>query len=174
MTVFQTVDRALEQIVQALAAVGCGIVVCIFLLIVIDVTIRTLGFTPPGFTLAVVEYALLYFAMFAAPYLVRHRGHVTIEALVTLMPHRSRRILAKFVYLCCAVIAFLFAYYSILLEIESLQTGEIDLRGIDIPYYLLFIPMPIGFGLAGLEFLRYLFGPFSWYTYDLGEVKDTV
>lgn len=174
MSIFGTIDRALGHIVQALAVVGCAIVACIFFLIVIDVSIRTMGYTPPGFTLATVEYSLLYFAMFAAPYLVRHRGHVTIEALVTVMPRGLRRAFAKMVYLVSAVIAFMFAYYSVLLEIEAIQTGEIDLRGIDIPYYFLFFPMPIGFGLVGLEFLRYLFGPYSWYTYDLGEIKDTV
>lgn len=174
MSIWKTIDEALERIVNALAFVACCIVVCIFVMIVIDVSIRTLGYTPPGFTLAVVEYSLLYFAMFSAPYLVRNRGHVTIEAVVAILPKPVQRPLAKLVYLACSVVAAMFCYYSFLLEVEAIQTLEIDLRGIDIPYYLLFIPMPIGFALVSVEFLRYLFGPYSWYTYDLGEIKDSV
>ena len=79
-------DKTLEQVATALAYFACVIVTCIFVMIVIDVSMRTLGFTPPGFTLSVVEYALLYFAMCCAPYLVRHKGHVTIEALVSVLP----------------------------------------------------------------------------------------
>lgn len=174
MSIWKTIDGTLERIVNALAFLSCCIVVCIFTMIVIDVTIRTLGFTPPGFTLAVVEYSLLYFAMFSAPYLVRNRSHVTIEAVVAILPRAVQRHLANLVYLSCAVVAALFCYYSFMLEVEALQTGEVDVRGIDIPYYLLFIPMPIGFALVSVEFLRYLFGPYSWYTYDLGEIKDSV
>ena len=77
----EALDRHLERVTTALAYFACAIVTCMFVMIVTDVTIRTLGFTPPSFTLSVVEYALLYFAMCCAPYLVRHRGHVTIEAL---------------------------------------------------------------------------------------------
>jgi C4-dicarboxylate transporter DctQ subunit len=47
-------------------------------------------------------------------------------------------------------------------------------RGIDMPYWSLFLPMPICFLLVALEFARYLIGIDSYYSYDLGEVKDSV
>ena len=159
---------------MALAYGACAIVTLMFTMIVIDVSIRTLGFTPPSFTLAVVEYALLYFAMFCAPYLVRHRGHVVIEALVSTLPDVIRSALAKIVYVVCIAVSLLFAYYSLVLEIEALQSGNVDVRGIDMPYWLLFLPMALCFFLVALEFLRYLIGPYSYYTYDLSEVRDDV
>jgi hypothetical protein len=42
------------------------------------------------------------------------------------------------------------------------------------PYWTLFLPMPICFLLVALEFARYLIGIDSYYSYDLGEVKDSV
>lgn len=159
---------------MALAYFSCAIITCIFTMIVIDVSIRSMGYTPPGFTLAVVEYSLLWFAMCSAPYLVRNRGHVAIEALIAILPPAVRRALAKMVYLVCACVALLFAYFSVLLFLEAWISQEPDLRGIDMPYWILFLPMPISFILVALEFLRYLIGPHSYYTYDLGEVKDSV
>ena len=53
-------------------------------------------------------------------------------------------------------------------------TGEEDVRGVDMPYWVLFSPMPIAFLLAGLEFFMYLAGLRSYYTYDLSEVKDDI
>ena len=79
-------DKALERVVTALAYLASAIIPCIFTMIVIDVSIRTLGVTPPLFTSSVVEYGLLYVAMFSAPWLVREKGHVAIEALISILP----------------------------------------------------------------------------------------
>lgn len=177
-------DKSLERVTTALAYFACAIVTCIFTMIVIDVAVRagcTVSFklfgddyacSPPSFTLAVVEYALLWFAMSCAPYLVRHRGHVTIEALVSVVPGGVRRVMAKIVYAVCVTVSLLFAYYSMELFLEAFESQEQDLRGIDMPYWTLFFPMPFAFFFIALEFLRYLIGPVSYYSYDLGEVKD--
>jgi len=68
----------------------------------------------------------------------------------------------------------LFAYYSLELFLEAWESQEPDVRGIDMPYWTLFLPMPICFLLVALEFSRYLIGIDSYYSYDLGEVKDSV
>jgi TRAP-type C4-dicarboxylate transport system permease small subunit len=167
-------DQALARVSMALAVCGCVIVAGQFFLIIVDVTIRTTGVTPPGFTLATVEYGLLYFAMFSAPYLVRQRGHVTIEAIVAHLPRRVSRALARIVYLVCSTVSFLFAWFSLQLLMEALASMEVDLRGIDIPLWLKYLPLAPCFALVGLEFLRYLLGRASYYSYDLGEVKDGV
>lgn len=171
---FNLFDRTLGQVTLALAYGACVIVTVMFCMIVIDVSIRTAGFTPPSFTLAVVEYALLYFTMFSAPYLVRHRGHVVIEALVSILPVKVRTVLAYIVYIVCISVSLLFAWYSLQLELEALESMNVDVRGIDMPYWTLFLPMPLCFVLIALEFVRYVIGPYSYYTYDLSEVRDDV
>ncbi len=159
---------------MALAWVGCAIVAALFALIVLDVGLRSIGVKPFAFTLAVVEYGLLYFAMCAAPYLVRVRGHVVIEAVVAQLPRPAQRILAKLVYLICFALCMLMAWYSAGLFVEALVRGILDVRGVNLPYWLLYLPLPLGFFLSGLEFVRYLAGLASYYTYDLGEVKDNM
>jgi C4-dicarboxylate transporter, DctQ subunit len=170
----QVFDQKLGTAVTALSWVACAIIPCMFTMITIDVGIRTMGITPPLFTSSVVEYGLLYLAMCSAPWLVRERGHVAIEALVSVMPDIVRRPLAMFVYLVCGSVSILFAWFSLELFWEAWVTGEEDVRGVDMPYWLLFLPMPIAFLLSGLEFFMYLAGLRSYYSYDLGEVKDGV
>jgi len=167
-------DKALERVVTGLVYLACAIVILIFTMIVIDVTLRKFGMTPPGFTLTVVEYSLLYFAMAAAPWLVRQRGHVAIEAVVMLLPRTLQIIMAKIVYLACMVVSIMFAYYSTVLLAEALATMESDIRGVEVPLWMLFALMPFSFALIGLEFLMYLIGLRSYYSYDLSEVKDGV
>ena len=168
----QAFDKILGQVVTALAWFACALIPCMFLMITIDVSIRTLGYRPPLFTSSVVEYALLYLAMCAAPFLVREKGHVVIEALVTVLPDSIRQLLAKIVYLVCMLASFLFAYLCWGIFIDYWVGGELDVRGVDMPYWLQFLPLPMCFGLVGLEFFLYLIGLRSYYSYDLGEVKD--
>ncbi|MDA0653208.1 MAG: TRAP transporter small permease [Proteobacteria bacterium] len=167
-------DKALDRAVTALAYVACFIVTAIFVMIVIDVSVRTVGITPPGLTLTCVEYGLLYFAMCSAPWLVRERGHVAIEAVVTILPRPAQVFLAKLVYVLCMGVSLMFAYYSIVLLAEALATMETDIRGVAVPLWMMFAPMPLAFLLVALEFLMYLLGLRSYYNYDLTQVKDGV
>jgi TRAP-type C4-dicarboxylate transport system permease small subunit len=167
-------DKALGKSVTALAYVACAVIPCLFTMIVIDVSIRMMGYNPPLFTSSVVEYALLYIAMFAAPWLVREKGHVSIEAVITQLPAPMQRFLAKFVYLVCMLASILFSYFSWQLLLDAWESGQIDMRGVDMPYWAQFLPMFIGFVFISLEFLMYLIGRRHYYSYDLGDVKDGV
>ena len=167
-------DKGLEKVVTALAYLASAIIPCIFTMIVIDVSIRTIGITPPLFTSSIVEYGLLYVAMFSAPWLVRQKGHVAIEALVSVLPPGVQLTLAKFMYLICGLSALLFSYFALELFIDAAQSGQLDVRGVDMPYWGQFLPMTIGFFLVSLEFLMFLLGLRHYYTYDLSEVKDEV
>ena len=92
-----------------LLAVLAGILLALMALaIVVDVVMRNLGFQPPGHTLALTEYSLLYITMLAAPWLVRAKGHVHIELLTAAVGPRTRlwlaRLVAALCVLTCAVI----------------------------------------------------------------------
>lgn len=167
-------DRLLGKVSMALAWTACAIIPCLFTMIVIDVSMRTIGYTPPLFTSSIVEYALLYVAMFSAPFLVREKGHVAIEALLTVLPSVVQRILALIVYFTCTVSALFFSYFAWGLMSFAWNEGLLDIRGIDMPLWTQYLPMCIGFFLVGLEFLMYLLGMRHYYSYDLGEVKDGV
>ncbi|NKB19478.1 MAG: TRAP transporter small permease subunit [Alphaproteobacteria bacterium] len=169
-----TFDNMLGKTSTALSWFACALIPCMFLMITIDVSIRTLGYRPPLFTSSVVEYALLYMAMCSAPWLVRERGHVVIEAMVAIMPDSVRQPLAKIVYLTCALVSFLFAYLCWGIFADYWVGGELDVRGVDMPYWLQFLPLPACFLLIALEFSMYLIGLRSYYSYDLSEVKDGV
>ena len=90
------------------------------------------------------------------------------------LPPGIRAALAKLVYLVCALVSFLFAYLCWGIFWAYVQGGELDVRGVDMPYWLQFLPLPLCFALIGLEFCIYLSGRRSYYSYDLGEVKDGV
>ena len=67
--------RIYDGVIVGLAIIAGAMVAAVFLMIVYDVAVRTLGFQPPFWTSALTEYALLYMTMLAAPWLVRQKGH---------------------------------------------------------------------------------------------------
>ena len=143
---------------MALAWLAGAMTLAIFLLVVVDVTAREVVGSSLNYTIGTVEYALLYFTMFAAPYLVRTHGHVYIEALITRLPDTLRRWLEKVVYVICAVSCVIFAAVSTMLLVEKIESGVID-----IPGGLVVLPLPVCYGRVALEFLRFLVGGRAMY-----------
>ena len=143
----ESFDKGVERVTTALAYLACAVIPCMFTLIVVDVSMRTVGINPPLFTSSLVEYALLYVAMFSAPWLVRQKGHVAIEAVLTICPPVVQRVFAFIVYLTCTTASLLFAWFSWQLFMEAVEGGQLDVRGVDLPYWAQFLPMFIGFSL---------------------------
>lgn len=133
-------------------------------LVVVDVCIRALGFKPPGFTIAIVEYILLYFVLLSSPYLVRSKGHVLTDVLVQKLSGAPRLWVEKLVYFICISVSIVFAVVGGLLFIEAIQLGYMDERSIDIPYWILYALFPPCFFLIALEFVRFLVGADSLFS----------
>jgi C4-dicarboxylate transporter, DctQ subunit len=155
----------------ALARVAGAIVFAIFVLIVADVLMRTAGLQPWAYTTVLVEYGLMWFTMLAAPWLVRTKGHVYIDAVTQLAPPRMRRVLARLSHLISVATCGTFFVYALRRFLATFASGEIDSRGEDIAIWLLFLPMAVGFLLVTIEFGRYLVGIDSMYG-DRTEVRE--
>ena len=158
------ISNAYNKLIFGLAVIGGVLLAVIFVGIICDVTLRTLGFNSIQWYSAVAEYSLFFCTMFGAPYLVRHKGHVVVESLRMAMPPKLRKFVEKIVYLVCIFLSLLFVYYGALETIEAIKTGEQDLRSVDMPKWLLMAPFPIGFSLVAVEFIRYLFGFDTYYS----------
>ncbi len=147
---------------KALAAVCCVILAVIAAITVFDVVGRELGIQFVG-RVAISEYGLLYASMLGAPYLVRTGGHVFVDALLKNVPKVVRLVLEKAIYLLCIALCVYLGWVCLDLGIRAIQTNDFDSRSFDLPRWLIYLPMIVGFALAAVEFVRYLIGPESMY-----------
>ncbi len=154
----EIISKAYEWLINALKTLSCIIVFAIFVLIVMDVLMPFVGLQPWEGTLGVVEYGLLWFTILAAPWLARIKGHVFIDAVAEMLSTKARKITSKIAYLIVITGSLLLAYYSLELAIESFVDEAIDERGIELELWWIYAPMPIGFFLVAVEFLRFLIG----------------
>jgi len=159
----RAVVAAYDRLIVVLAALAGAAIAFGFALIVVDVSVRAFGLRPPAFTSAVVEYVLLYFTLFAAPYLVRRKGHVTVDALVSRLSGRARWLVEKLAYLVCVATALAFAVIGFRLGFDAIRLGTIEERSIDVPSWVDYSPLGPVFVLVAIEFARYLLGLDSLY-----------
>lgn len=148
------ITHAYNRFIDWLAMLAGLMIAAVCLLIIYDVIARNLGLQPPASTVALTEYALLYFTMAAAPWLVRTRGHIVVEVLHTRLSGATRRIVDGFILLVCVLVSVIICILAALLALEGWQRGEVEIRSLNMPRWLLFAPLTIGFGLMAVEFLR--------------------
>ncbi len=158
-----SITVAYNGLINGLRCLAGVVIFGIFVLIVTDVFVRLIGIRPWLYASIVVEYGLLWFAMLAAPHLVRTKGHVFIDAITRLLPQGARRVIAKLSYLICIVSSLVFSYHSLQLLIAAIADNEIDVRAVDMPLWTLLLPIPFCFALVAIEFMRYLIGWDSMY-----------
>ncbi len=146
--------RLYTGLIEGLATLAGLMVAGVCLLIVYDVIARNLGLQPPDSTVALTEYALLYFTMAAAPWLVRTRGHIVVEVLHSRFQGSVRLWADRLILTVCIVTAAVIAALAGVLAVEAWSRGEIEIRSLAMPRAFLFAPLAIGFGLMATEFLR--------------------
>lgn len=162
--------RVIDRICDFLAVLAGIYLVAIMLGIVISALARTVNLSGPWsshiFTFA--EFGLLYIVMGASPWLARHKGHVFIELLSAALPRSIQRPFSRMVALICVIICFVLVWYTLEGTTKAYRFGDAEMRSLDMPKWLLLGAMPIGFGLMGLQFSRFVFGPETLHTGEAG------
>ena len=165
--------RAYDGAINLMRVLSGILIFIVFVLICLEVLTRSTGLQPWIYSTIIVEYSFLWFAMLAAPHLVRTKGHVFIDALMILLPQRYKVASAKISYIICITASCVFAWYSGVLLVDAIQNNLIDFRAEEVPMWLLYVPIPVGFVFVATEFMRYVIGPDSMYG-ERTEVRDNV
>ncbi|MEQ8249353.1 MAG: TRAP transporter small permease subunit [Alphaproteobacteria bacterium] len=152
-----------SKLIAALAMVAGVAIAVICVAIIIDVGMASSGLRPPIWVGAGTEYALLYLTLLSSPWLLRQKGHVTIAGFRNLLRPAHRIVLEKFIYLLALIVMLVLTYFGLVLTWETIRSGNLDIRSFEFPRWLVYLPMPIGFGLLAIEFSRLLFGHDSLY-----------
>ena len=166
------ISKTYDQLLFGMAGLSGVLIFFAFVSIVVDVLMRLLGLEPFIFIMTMFEYILLWFTMLAAPYLLRIKGHVFIDAVTQFLPPAVKTMVAKVVYVLCITGCCIYCYNLMGLLVEAVQSGELDMRTYEVPIWLLFVPMPLCFFMCVVEFLRYLFGVDDMYSQSIEEREN--
>lgn len=151
-----TLQKLYDRCIIGLAASGAASLAIITALIIYDVLSRNLGLAALRSTSALVEYALLFSTMAAAPWLVRINGHVSLSSIVGLAPRAVQLEVGRLVVIIAGLAVAILSAVSGKIALHQWRVGTIDMRSVDLPGWLLYAFMAVGFGLMATEFLRLL------------------
>ena len=146
-----------SRAVDLLAVLGCLLIAFIFFAVLLDAGLRIFGFPSAPWANPLSEYSMTYVTMFAAPWLVRHKGHIMIESLTEMLAPKIRMAVGVVACAVCIFLCLVITYYAVLLLLESYARGDRDIRSITIPLWWAFLPFPLGFGLSAIEFGALMF-----------------
>ncbi|GHC34411.1 TRAP transporter small permease [Aidingimonas halophila] len=85
-------------------------------------------------------------------YAARHGRHIRMSAFYDMLPTGGRRALMIVITLFTSVIMFFLCYYSILYVIDLYGKGRV-LPALSIPIFLIYLWVPIGFLVTGIQYL---------------------
>ncbi|MEM0907815.1 MAG: TRAP transporter small permease subunit [Pseudomonadota bacterium] len=146
--------RLWRGVLTALAGIAGAIIGFMFVFIVLDVTMRSLGYQPPLFTGTFIEFGLLYSTMLAAPWLISRDGHIRVRALTDRLPVQAVRRLEAAIFTVLALLTATLSWYALDVVLDSAVRGEVEYRSIVLPRWILFAPMPPCFLFCAIEFVR--------------------
>jgi len=160
--------RLIDKLCNLLAILAGIYLVAIMFVIVFQASARTLGFAVSSHLFTFSEYGLLYIVMAASPWLVRLKGHVYIEMLTAALPKSVAPGFSRLVTLVCVIICVLLVWYTGEATLKAFNRADFDMRSLDMPKWLLLIPMPICFSLMACQFMRFVVGAETLHTGEAG------
>ena len=150
------IAAAYRAVLFGMAWLAGVLMVATMAMIVADVGLRNLGFQSSAHFFTFSEYFLLLIPLLGAPWLVREKGHIYIELLVSALPPRVQRALLVAVVVACIAVAAILAWFGGAITLQDFLGNEKDVRSFDMPRWMLMAFMPLSFGMMAIEFLRLL------------------
>lgn len=106
------------------------------------------------------EFFVIFVSFVGLSYGVRKGRHIRMGAFLELMSPKYEKIFIIFISFVSAMVMFYMAYVSYNYLIFSIDRGHLT-PALRIPYWVFYFIMPIGFFMAGAQYIRTIFVNFT-------------
>lgn len=152
-------SRLIDRVIDLFALGATLILAALLVCISAEVVMRYFIGRPTRWVNEFSEYALLWLAFLAGPWVLREDAHVKVEMLTDVLPPDWRRKLHVTMSLVGAAVCALFCWVSTGYVLEVLSTGEFLFKSVQLPKWTVMAVMPPGLALLALQFVRRSLGP---------------
>jgi|GEM_PF-334487 len=144
----------LDRIIDLFAGAAGVLLVLIMFLVSYLVMMRYFLGRPPGWVVEICQYMIFVLTFLGAPWLLRKRGHVAVDIVLSCLNQKANQVIAMFTSLVGMMISFFLAWYSGRSTWQHFVEGIPVIEILRIPKALLLAFIPVSFLLLGFEFLR--------------------
>jgi TRAP-type C4-dicarboxylate transport system permease small subunit len=138
---------------------GCGLfagatIAVLAVLITLDVFLRNLGLFSSGALLEITEYALFVSTFVAAPWVLRLGSHVRVDLVLIQVPAPVARIMEIVADGAGVLCSGLLGWHGLSVTVVSFQRGDLLVKQLVVPEWILTMFIPMSCLLLVVEFLR--------------------
>jgi C4-dicarboxylate transporter DctQ subunit len=143
-----------DRLLNLMAILAGAIMAFITASICYSVVMRYFFKSPSIWVVQTCEYALLWMVFLGTTWLLREKGHVSVDIISSRLRDRGRSFLNLITFsvagIACAVIVFFGTHYTW----QTVLYGITDVRALTVPKYSVFIIIPFGSLLLCIQFFR--------------------
>ncbi len=146
---------AFGKLLEALALLGCAVILLMTLMICADVLLRNVRVIPGVYGIAwanEVSEAMLYLVtMLTAPWLLRQGQHIRVDIVLRAVPPRLGWVFEWISDTLGLVCCLMIAWYGARAVLASFNAGSMSIKTLVTPEWWMLTPLPIAFLLLAIE-----------------------
>ena len=146
------ISKVYDALLEALGMVAALLLALVTLGITAEIVIRGTGLGSLPWMIEIVEYSLLAVTFLAAPWVLKHSAHVSVDLLVEIVGPRGRRILALVGNSAGLIVCAVIFYYGLRSTIELYAADTKIFKIMTIREWWLFALVPVSGALMAIEF----------------------
>ncbi|HOW54402.1 MAG TPA: TRAP transporter small permease [Syntrophorhabdaceae bacterium] len=112
---------------------------------------------PLMWTVEISEYLQIYFVFLSAAWVLRQKGHVALDIAVNRFGPSWKRTCAVITDILGVAVATALSVFSGIITYEQMMLGTPVIKTLEVPKWIVIMPIPAGMLLLAIEFLVRLF-----------------
>ncbi len=108
-------------------------------------------------TIEISEYLQVYLVFFSAAWVLRQKGHVALDIVVNRFGHSGKKACAVIADALGIVVSTVLTVFSGIITYEQMVLGIPVIKTLEVPKWLVILPIPVGMSLLAIEFFIKLF-----------------
>lgn len=149
-------ERFFDKILNLLFYLSGSIVAFIAISVCYNVFMRYFFKSPPLWVVQATEYSLLWIVFLSASFLLREKGHISIDIMYSRLKGKKKEVVDFAIYLICVFFMGIFTFFSLMYFLECLSSNVTDVRTYTVKKWVLFLVVPLGAFFLTIQFLRFL------------------
>jgi len=148
-----------DSVIIFFAYLGCGFAAFIVLCVTADILMRYFLNRPITWAVEISEYLLMGITFFAAAWVLKEERHVCLDIVVNRFGPRNRAAINTITSILGAIICAVICWYGASNVWYHFKEGTLIVeRGLELPKAPMLLPIPIGFSLFSIQFMRRAYG----------------
>lgn len=146
------ISRAYGGLVSGLAVLSGAIFGLMAFFIGADVFMRNVMGSGLSWVIELMEYAMYVATVFAAPWVLREGGHVSVDIVTSALPPRWGQWAGVVAALLGGIICSVIFYYSAIATLRAFDRGSMVYKSFTVPEWVITVFVPLGMFFMVIEF----------------------